>query len=147
MISPIPPGRRFGGRRGTASHRPGTAVVEMALIAPLAMLLVIGFVVMGLGVFRYHQLAALARDGARWASVHGSTYEIASHRGPITADDVYAKVIRPRAVGLDMSRLTYDVTWGPNRATVAVTVNYAWLPEAYFGAVQLSSRTEMPVSY
>lgn len=59
--------------RGTSS-RPsrGTNAVEAAIALPVAFLLILGTCVIGLGVFRYQQVASLAREGARYASVHGA---------------------------------------------------------------------------
>ena len=44
------------------------------MVYPLTILLLLGTVVLGLGVFRYQQLQCLAREGARYASVHGPQY-------------------------------------------------------------------------
>jgi Flp pilus assembly protein TadG len=125
----------------------GVVAVEMALIAPIVFLLLIGLIVGGLGVFRYEQVAMLAREGARWASVHGPECERVTHAAPITDDDVYTNAIAVRAVGLDASALSYDLAWDTERATVAVTVRYLWLPEALFAGGTLSSKAEMVVTY
>ena len=51
--------------RSRARCRGGATVVEMAITLPLAVLLIMGLLVGGLGVFRYHEVAALAHEGAR----------------------------------------------------------------------------------
>ena len=55
-------------------HRRGAAMLEAAVVYPVTMLLLIGTVVLGIAVFRYEQVQSLAREGARYASVHGPTY-------------------------------------------------------------------------
>ena len=44
------------------------------MVYPVTILLLLGTVVLGLGVFRYQQVQCLAREGARYASVHGPQY-------------------------------------------------------------------------
>jgi Flp pilus assembly protein TadG len=56
-------------------RRGGATVVECAIIYPAAMLLVMGLIVGGLGIFRYQQMAHLAREGARYAAVRGGHYQ------------------------------------------------------------------------
>jgi hypothetical protein len=43
----------------------------MAIILPLVMFMGIGLCVIELAVFRYHQVAYLTHESARYASVHG----------------------------------------------------------------------------
>lgn len=56
-------------------RRRGIHLVECALVYPLVLLVFIGMIVVGMGVFRYQQVAALAREGSRWASVRGWQYQ------------------------------------------------------------------------
>jgi Flp pilus assembly protein TadG len=154
--------------------RRGAVVVESAVILPVLFLLVIGMVVLGPGVFRYQQVATLAREGARYASVHGAQY--AAERSAISktkilpADyaEIYNNAILPRAVGLDADSIVFDsssVIWpngkspiiaNPNSTppgaplvtTVSVTVKYNWVPVVNFiNPVMLSSTATMPMSY
>ena len=67
-------------------------------------------------------------------------------------------------MALDLTQLTYSVTWSTSNYpyhvvtdannnltkvtnTVTVTVNYNWVPEAYFGGMTLTSTSVMPMSY
>jgi len=52
------------------ARRRGAPLVECAFIIPLTFLLVAGLVVCAMGVFRYQQMAHLAREAARYAAVH-----------------------------------------------------------------------------
>ena len=154
--------------------RRGAVVVESAVILPVLFLLVIGMCVLGPGVFCYQQVATLAREGARYASVHGAQY--AAEQSALTktkvlpADyaEIYNKAILPRAVAMDTNSIVFDsssVVWpngnspivaNPNStppgapliATVSVTVKYNWTPQVGFiGPVQMQSTATMPMSY
>jgi Flp pilus assembly protein TadG len=131
-------------------RRRGTHLVECAVVFPLLFLLLLGLLVGGLGVFRYQEVASLAREGARYASVHGFQYQQVTGKPAATDVDVFTNAISPRAVILDPAGLHYSVTWNPDNkqgSAVTVQVNYQWLPEAYLGGITLSSTSTMPMSY
>ena len=130
--------------------RHGVTAVECSLIFPLAFMFLAGTIICGIGVFRYQEIAALAREAARYASVRGSRYEFDSGNWTPTADQIYQDVILPRAVSLDTKQLTYSVTWTPDNrqgGLVTVQLNYYWIPEAFLGGVQFSSTSTMMISY
>jgi Flp pilus assembly protein TadG len=139
------------------SQRRGTTLIEGAIVYPVALALMAGVIVIGLGVFDYQQVNSLACEGARWASVHGGQYHIDTGNPLATKDSVYANGIKPVVAGLDTSQLTYNVTWDNNNEMptnngvvnyVTVTVNYNWSPVAYaLGAISMSSTCKMAVSY
>lgn len=54
--------------------RRGAAAVEFAFVAPVVLLIILGQIYGGMCVFRYQEVAHLAREGARYASTHGATY-------------------------------------------------------------------------
>lgn len=149
-------------RLRTQNRRGGT-LLEFAIAAPLTLMLLLGLLVGGLGVFRYQQVAHLARDAARWASVHGTQYAMDTGNAAATATDVYNNVIVPEAVGLNLNYLTYSVTWNtsnsPSRTTtvnntsvvvantVTVTINYQWIPEAFFSGGTFTSSSVSVMNY
>jgi Flp pilus assembly protein TadG len=147
--------------RHTRARRRGASLVEFALVGPLTLLIILGLLVAGMGIFRYQQVASLAREGARWASVHGGQYAHEHATAAATSDSVRKEAILPRAVALDHGQLTCTVTWNggnwPNHAvsdngraksdTVSVTVTYRWLPEWRFGGITLTSTSVMPIHY
>ena len=45
-------------------RRRGTTTVEAAIVLPTVFLFVIGMCVIGLGIYRYQQVASLARGGS-----------------------------------------------------------------------------------
>src|SRR5688572_20417907 len=139
---------------GMASRRrrKGATVVEFAIIGPLLFLLLIGFAVLGMGVFKYQEVAYLARQGARYASIHGAQYHLDNKLPPgdqaSWTSEIKNQGVLPCVVGLEASRITVTANWltGNNRAnagdpstgfqttinnSVTVTVSYSWLPEAF----------------
>jgi Flp pilus assembly protein TadG len=143
-------------------RRRGTTTVEFAVTCPIAFLLIFGIVIGGLGIFRYQQTAALAREGARWASVHGGQYAEDTNQPAATAADVYSNAISPRAAGLNLNNLSYTVTWNQNNwplrvdedagrpvgNTVTVTVAYQWVPELFLiGPFTLTSSSTAQMMY
>jgi Flp pilus assembly protein TadG len=137
-------------KRSIYHRRRAATMVECALVYPIVFLFVIGLLVAGLGIFRYQEVAWLAREGARYASVHGKKYAQVTGNAPATAKDVYQNAIVPRMVLLDPNQLTYTVTWSPDNqpgSTVTVTLKYNWVPEAYLGNMTLTSTSVVQMSY
>src|SRR5262245_10878340 len=95
--------------RSVRQRRRGHTLVEAALVYPIVIILTVGLIVAGLGVFRYHQVAALAREGARWASVRGKEYVNAGHSA-ISQSSVRTYLVDNKAVGLDTSSTALGVT-------------------------------------
>jgi len=150
-------------------------VLETAIILPAVMMLTLGTFSTAMGVYYYQLVATLAREGARYASVHGSQY--AQYGPPIQASDIYINAIKPMAVGLNLSNLTYQVQWGtavsgswvwtswvssstslttspPGPSPpglyngVQVTVTYQWTLDLYItGPLNLTSTSVMPMSF
>jgi len=104
----------------------------------------------------------LAREGARWACVRGGQYALETGNPAATAQDVYTNAIAPIAVGMDLNRLSYQVTWDasnmplnastspstPTGNTVSVTVSYEWFPEMWLaGPYTLTSTSKMQMVY
>jgi hypothetical protein len=115
-------------------------------VLPVAFFLILALVVGVLGVFRYQEVATLARAAGRYASTHGAQYRKDASLGAGTATDwqadIYAKAIDPALVLVDGSLLTLQVSWPdvgsqpgvPDNwpgSTVTVALVYQWLPEFY----------------
>jgi Flp pilus assembly protein TadG len=155
------------------ARRRAVTILECAVIYPLTLLLVIGLIVGGLGIFRYQEMAWLSREAARYAAVHGSDYQKETGKTPPTQQQITDEVVVKMASALKTSSLTVKVEW-INKATgavstwdssskaptsqlitgetvanhVRVTLTYAWLPEAFLvGPIQLSSVCEIPMAF
>src|SRR5262245_36171193 len=126
--------------RKTRSCR-GATVVECAVVYPVTFLLLLGLVIGALGIFRYQEVASLARAGARYASTHGAAYRKDSgldagtagstatqsdglfwyQPQPLAKDGsdqtwsglIYDGGVRPNLVALDPSKLTVKCGWPP----------------------------------
>jgi Flp pilus assembly protein TadG len=132
-------------RRRNAAHVP-----ECAISCSIVCLLLFGLIIGGLGVFRYQEVASLARDGSRYASLHGDQYQKGTGKAAATASDVHQNAILPNAIALDSSQLTSTVNWNPDNkagSTVTVTVSYHWIPEAFLPSMNLSSTSTAVVLY
>lgn len=132
--------------RRRKSRRRGATIVETAIILPVTILMSIGLIIGIMGVFRYNQISSLASEAARWAAVRGRNYEQMNRVRPITSDDVWRSVVKPRAEGLDLNALSCDATWNANRTVVSVKVTYAWVPEGFFVQKTLSCTATSLVS-
>jgi Flp pilus assembly protein TadG len=142
-------------------HR-GTTAVEFAVACPILFFLLFATMIGGLGVFRYQQVAAVAREGARWACVRGGQYEKDTGKPAATPEDIYNNAILPAATMLKPEHLSYEVTWDisnlplqvtddvqePFGNTVTVTVTYQWFPEMFLtGPFTVTSSSTAQMMY
>ena len=149
-------------------RRTGATLVETAVIYPVLFVVVFSIIILGIGVARYQQVAHAAREGARWAAVHGDRYSQELGVPAATADDIYRNAILPQAGGMSPPSLSYSVNWDINNkqtysylttdpvtglpilktraCTVSVTVTYRW-NSGLFGVIPVSSTFVMPMSY
>lgn len=150
------------GRRGP-NRRAGIALVESAIIYSVLFVLLLGIIFGSIGVFRYQQVCYLAREGSRYASVHGKTYATEQNVAATTASDVLNKGILPRAARMQLGVSNCTVTWNTNQQpyhttisngqvvpvanTVSVTVTYQWKAFLWFKPVTLSSTSVSTMSY
>ena len=143
-------------------RRRGATTIEFAIACPIAFFILIATMVGSLGVFRYQQVASLAREGARWASVHGADYARETDNPAATPETILSEAILPTAVSLGLSGLSCTAEWNesnevlttnedystPKGNTVTVTVTYVWLPELYVaGPITLTSTSTAQMMY
>jgi len=152
-----------------ATRRPGVTIFEGAIVYPVLVTLMLILIVGAMGIFRYQQVASLARQGARYASVHGYQYSLDNKLPAATPDDVRNYIVA-NAVNMDTSpsALQVSVTWNTNNQmyhvvtvtdstgfqtvqpvlnTVTVTVTYYWLPEAFLGGITMTSTSTVQMCY
>ena len=148
------------------TRRVGASAVEFAFVAPIAFFLLFSIIIGGLAVFRYQEVAHLAREASRYASVHGGLYERENVKPAIDEDGI-RDFIFTRSYLLDPDHLTSQATWRyddkmPQRAdpdanppgsevlvnTVTVTVTYQWFPELFLvGPFTMTSTSEVSITY
>jgi Flp pilus assembly protein TadG len=153
------------------SRRGGAATVEAAVVLPVLFLVVFGLIAGGVGVFRYQQVAYLARESARWASVRGGNYQRDTNLDSPTRQQIVDNAVTPYAVGMDPAALDVQVQlvnqgtgtttdWDASAKdvrsltpagdyvnnSVRVTVSYEWVPGFFWGPQTLQSVCVMPMS-
>jgi hypothetical protein len=141
-------------------RRRAASLAESVITYSVVFMLTLGTTIVAMGVFSYQQVAALAREGARWASVHGGQYNAETGNAMATQTSIYNTAILPKAVGLDTSQLSATASWTyPNELPiqlvngavvtnqVTVTVTYNWNPLLYLGTVTLQSTSVATVQY
>ena len=143
-------------------RRSAATIVECAIVYPVLFLFLLGLAVGGAGIFRYQEVAALAREAARYGSTHGAQYRSDAGEPVGTPDDwkadIYNNAIVPNIVALDPNSLTCDPDWLPvvnlpdskdnwPGSQVTVIVTYQWFPELYLvGPITLTSTSSMPIT-
>jgi Flp pilus assembly protein TadG len=160
-------------RASTGRKRRGALAVEGSIVYSVLFILLLGLIVGGIGVFRYQQTACLAREGARWASLHGSDWQTENDQQTTTQDQILQQGVLPFAAGMDPASVSIQVDY-VNRATnqvfgwdrvghpvtgrdvannlvtnrVRVTVTYQWIPGALLlGPLYLTSTSEVTMWY
>ena len=115
-------------RRVTRDGERGQAIVEFALILPVFLLLVFGFIDSARAVFQYITLADAAREGTRYAIVHGGAST--SPSGPTANDAALQTQVLRYTIGVP--NVTVASTWpdGTNTrgSTVSVVVTAPFVP-------------------
>ena len=112
-----------------ARDQRGAALVEFALVSIVFFTIVFGIMEFGRMIFDYNIVSTVARDGARWASVRGST---SGHAASVLDVQTY---VASRSVGLltpsDVTPTWPDPGAGPPNAagkTVHVNARYTFAP-------------------
>lgn len=110
--------------------RSAATTVEFAIIASIVVLLLLGLIIGGFGVYRYQEMAHLAREAARYAATHGGDYAAAGQASrtgvpAVASSSDLIGYVRAKAVGLDPDKLTVTVTWSaPSSVKPANTPSY-----------------------
>jgi Flp pilus assembly protein TadG len=129
----------------------GIVVVESAMVLMTFFIITLGMIELGIGVWIYNSVAHAAREGARYAIVHGTGYcpgctpdEIASSIKTATINS---------AIGLKLTTADITVTPIPNYAVgsqVSVLVSYTYRPIGHVlprASVALHSTSRMVISF
>ena len=94
--------------RSVCRGRHGAVLVEGAIVYPVFLMLIFMLIIGGMGVFRYQQVACLAREAARYAAVHGSGWHKETGQTCPTSSAIQNAVL-PLAVGMDPNNLAMQV--------------------------------------
>ena len=113
--------------RDRSRARRGVVMAEAGIVYATALLLAMGTIVMGLGVFRYQELAYQAREGARWASVQ-SAFPSAS---AVRSNGIHPIALDPASLSITVRKTTM------NSVDYAdVTMTYQWTPGIFPAVLQ-----------
>jgi Flp pilus assembly protein TadG len=129
------------------------ALVEFALVLPIFLLVITGLIDVARAVWEENTLAYAAREGTRYAIVHGSAGN--PRVGPINPAQVnptdfntgnIVTVVRQNAIGVPNVNVTINYPNGDNQRNHSVTVDatsqFIPLPSQYLlgGAFQITLR-------
>lgn len=89
-------------RINSPCRRAATAA-ETAVVASVFFLLLLMIVTGAVMVSRYQQVAAVTREGARYASVHGGQYAAETGKTAASTNDIFTNAIAPMAGGLNLT--------------------------------------------
>jgi len=139
---------KFDWRNGISEDgSAGQAIVEFALVATVFFILLFGIIEFSRLMFMYHHVGNAAREGSRYASVHGS--DSLANATPAAIEN-YIKSRSP----IDPNNLTVETYWeNPNhepKSWVRVEVNYDFkfiVPILYNYNIPLKSTSQMVISY
>src|ERR1700750_733169 len=99
-------------------RRDGVTLGEFAAVGSVTLVIIFILIVGGLSVFRYQEVAHLAREGARYASTHGGKYQQEGFGQQAGVPSISAvndanltTYVAGQAVLLDPSKLTVEVSW------------------------------------
>jgi Flp pilus assembly protein TadG len=159
--------------RSRMLRRHGGLILESALVYPPMLFLLLGFVICGMAVFRFQQVACLAREAARWASVRGADFQRDTNSESPAQQDILQQVVLPLATGMATEQLTLQVQWIDQGSgiiydwdsatkdvrsvaasgdyvtnTIRVTVVYQCAPSFFWmSPLDLKSTCEIPMAY
>lgn len=139
--------------RGWRRDEGAQSLVEFALVLPVFLLLIFGIIDLARAVWEENELAFAAREGTRWAIVHGSSAtpqagpgSVTYTAGPPSSDTGVTAAVLNYTTGIP--GVTVGAAWpdGNNnrnsRVSVDVTAAFVPLPSQYLlgGALSVTLR-------
>jgi Flp pilus assembly protein TadG len=122
----------------------GQALVEFAVASVVFLMTIFGTLQFGLMIWHYNMISNLAQEGARWASVRGSSSTITN----ATSSDVQT-FIDSRSTGITVTATTTPSPVGAQGSIVTVQVQTTFAPLTGIvpmSTLTLSSTAQMVVS-
>jgi Flp pilus assembly protein TadG len=108
----------------TSKRRSGASAVEFAVTVPIVLFLLLATFIGGMGVFRYQEVASMAREAARFASTHGGNYAQENNQAILkgtlpnaTKSYIVNSVVLPLAVSMDKSQVTVAINFNTSSGT------------------------------
>ncbi len=157
---------------GHTLRRPGATALETAIVLSVLFVMIIAIIVGGMTVLRYQQVACLAREGARWASVRGGDDQRETGTDGVMVKQIVSDGILPYAAAMDPGAVSVEVFWVDQSTgiatdwdlarrdvrsitaggeyvtnTVRVIVTYTWASGFLSGPTVTTSRCEFPMTH
>lgn len=134
------PRRAVGPRRAPQAQR-GVTMVEAAIVLPIFLTMVLGFIDVGVGVFQTSQATGAAADGARVGILHHAEADVSGS----AAEQAIEDSVRARLVGQDIESIVItclteaksEVGCGsvdPDSGFLRVEVSWPFEPISFVGA-------------
>lgn len=124
-------------RRRAARSAQGQTLVELALAFPLFMVVLMGTIVIGIGVFYQQQVTNAAREAARHAAIHSATAQcptVSTHDpviDPTSGTGRYFRCDAPENQWPEMTQAARDKLFGLPSSEVIVTACWSgWVDDA-----------------
>jgi Flp pilus assembly protein TadG len=145
--------------------RRGATLAESAIISMVFLMLTLGMIDLGVGVYRFNTISQAARHGVRQASVHGALAPSGWRGGNwgTTRIDALATdttipgidAVRPMLTGCPVEQTRIIIEWPDNdngvekNVRVTVTTPYRPLVTWFLGSptITLSSTATMPIAH
>lgn len=142
----------------------GASIVEMALSMLILLAILFGLIEMCLALYTYHFISDAAREGSRYAIVHGSACLNEGVSCTVTTDQIQTYVQDLGFPGINPSAMTVTTTYAPypaggtctpsadcnnpgNLATVTVNYNFPLsIPFVSSTVIAMSSTSSMVIS-
>lgn len=121
--------------RRRADVRRGQALVELALAAPLFLMVMLGIIILGLGVFYQAQVTNVAREAARFAVIHSATAQCptVSNLNPDPPPQSYYRCDPPELRWPEMTGYARSKAFGLPSSEVQLTACWSgyWYSDDY----------------
>lgn len=115
------------------NHSTGITIIEFVTILLLLLTILLSIMEAGRAIMNYHTLYQAVSEGARFASVNGSTSGTPPGPRPTAdVDPLIKQRVVDAAVGLQLSTSNVQLNWAPdNRPGSSVSVSASYLYEPF----------------
>ena len=136
-------------------RRGGSSLIEFTLVGIPVIFVLISIFEMARGMWLYHSLAYAARQGTRYAIVHGINCSLNGNTYCVTIPNV-AAAVQNAAVGLDPKQMTVTLTPSQGSATTDTLDNLlnsstyattAWPPSSPTGTNAIGQPVQISLVY
>ncbi len=150
--------------RSRCAREQGSTIIEMSLTLLILLAIMFGLIEICLALYTYHFISDAAREGTRYAIVHGSACMNAGASCTVSTDDIQTYVEDIGFPGINPANMTVTTTYAPypaganctpsaacnnpgNLATVTVSYNFPLsIPFVSSSVIAMSSTSSMVIS-